>query len=106
VLFDVYNPIAVDGITAERVPMTLKTIVTLVQDYPESKALLTGSKADGKPTPDVVKKILFLMLASDIMNLEFHIELNCAVFSLSRCTDDITSFALTSDSYWNNIEIK
>ena len=106
VLFDVYNPIAINGITPDRLPMTLKTLVSLIRLFPNSTTLLTGSKAAATPSPDIIKKILFLMLSSEIMTLEFHLELKCAVFALSRCKDDNNSFALQNDEYWSNIVLK
>ena len=106
VLFDVYHPIALNGITPDRQPLTLKTIVSLIRDFPDSTSLLTGSKAAGTPTPDIIKKILFLMLSNGIMELEFHVDLECAVFALSRCKDDMNKFALQNDEYWKNITLK
>ena len=106
VLFDVFHPIAVNGITPDRQPMTLKHIVTLIREFPQSTSLLTGSKASTTPSPDVIKKILFLMLSSKMMSLEFHRELECAVFALTRCNDDVNRFALQNDQYWTNIDLK
>ena len=105
-LFDIYHPRAVDGITADRVPMTLKTIVDIIRKLHGAKKLLTNSNAKGEPTPDLIKRVLFLMIASGIMRFEYHTELKKGVFALVTCGPDDSSFALQDDEYWSNIDTK
>ena len=68
--------------------------------------LLTNSNAKGEPSPDLIKKVLFLMIASGIMRFEYHSELKKGVFALATCGPDDSSFALQDDIYWSNNDTK
>lgn len=106
VLFDIFHPQPQNGLAVETLPMTLEAIVKLIREYKDARFLITKSKAATPIPPDIVKKVLFLLLAAQILTLHYHQEEEKAVFALSRSANESSTFALHSDEFWNNIDLK
>ena len=106
VVFDVFHPQALNGLASEQKPLTLKVIVDAIREYRNSRLLMTKSKAKDRIAPDTVKTILFLLLAAEILTLEYHTEEKKAVFTLARTSLDASSFAINNDDFWKHIDLK
>lgn len=78
-------------------------IVDAIRDYRNARLLMTKSKAKDKIASDTNKKILFQLLAAEILTLEFHTEEKKAVFTLARSLADASSFAIHKDEFWSNV---
>ena len=106
VIFNIFHPQALNGLTSEQKPMSLKAIVDAIRDYRNSRLLMTKSKAKDRIAPNTVKNILFLLLAAGILTLEFHTKEKKAVFTLARTSLDASSFAINNNDFWKNIDLK
>ena len=106
VIFDVFIPPAQNGLVKQQPTLTLKAIVNIIRDYPNARFLITKSKAKEKIAPDTIKKMLFLLLAADILTLQYDVEEKKAVFCLARTSPGSSIFAINENEFWNNIELK
>ena len=106
VIFDIFHPQPTNGLAQVVKPMTLKIIVETIREYRNARLLMTKSKAKEIIAPDTVKKILFVLLAAEILTLEYHQEEKKAVFSLACSSADASSFAMNIDEFWININLK
>ena len=106
VIFDVFIPPAQNGLVKQQPPLTLKSIVDIIRDYPNARCLITKSKNKEKIAPDIVKKMLFLLLAAEIVTLQYNVEEKKAVFCLGRSSPGSSIFAINENAFWTNIELK
>jgi hypothetical protein len=88
------------------------SLISAIQQYPASNHLMFGWKANNKPEPRHLKKLVLLLLAANIMGFRIHfadkdeekkhpIVLACLLRSEHRI-----GLALHSDEYWTKLWLR
>ena len=91
------------NIESEQKTWTLPVLVEAIRTYPDSAKLITMSRAKDGLRPDTVKRIVFGLVASGIVQLNYHVIVKKAVFSLARSGQGL---AMSIDSLWDRFDLK
>ena len=105
VVFDVFA-----GGNAINGKHTMENVSDAIRNYPDSSKHLFSSRSTKKPSLGAVHKVLFVLIASGIINLEYKTEDDREAAHVVLCLAKVGALnpqrCLMVDRYWSNINLK
>ena len=75
-----------------------------MRNFPNSGPLILRSRSSRTTPPlGTIKKILFQLIASRIVNIQFDTNENGILLGLSKASDNSTELAMNVDTFWEHI---
>ena len=87
-------------ITDRRTPMC---VWRSIRNYPNSGRIILKSRSRRTPALGTIKKILFQLIASRIVDIQFNTNENDILLGLGKANETGTELAMNVDTFWNDI---
>ena len=101
ILFDI-SVCGPNQITDRRTP---QCVWRSIRNYPNARPLILRSRESRTvPTLGTIKKILFQLIASQIVYIQFDSKENEVILGPGRATQNSTEMAMNIDSFWDDIK--